>query len=150
MPITCSATIRVTSNLATALQATQAVTLVSGVNQEHGSAYNQKSCKATAAGGASCYHPEVMQEQGRSLAEQAQHSERRQTQLMHELQVQHQQQMDKMSQEYEHRWHSLKAVQVETSEAVAALEGNMADMKSVMQGHIDEAEVKLGQLQSRQ
>ena len=92
----------------------------------------------------------LMQEQGRNLAEQAQHSERRQTQLMHELQVQHQQQMDKMSQEYEHRWHSLNAVQVETSEAVAALEGNMADMKSVMQGRIGEAEVKLGQLQSWQ
>ena len=39
----------------------------------------------------------LMQEQGRNLAEQVQHSERRQTQLMHDLQVQHQQQMDKMS-----------------------------------------------------
>ena len=55
-----------------------------------------------------------------------------------------------MSQEYEHCWHSLNAVQVETSEAVAALEGNMADMKSAMQGLIGEAEVKLGELQSWQ
>ena len=44
----------------------------------------------------------------------------------------------------------LNAAQVATSEAEAALEGNMVDMKSVMQGHIGKAEVKLGQLQSWQ
>ena len=90
----------------------------------------------------------LMQEQGRSQAEQAQLTERRQTQLLQELQEQHQQQMARMSQKYEGRWHSLNTAQTETSEAVAALEDNMSDMKSVMQGRIRETEARLGQLRS--
>ncbi len=92
----------------------------------------------------------TMQEQGRSLAEQAQHSERRQTQLMHELQEQHQQQMAKISREYEHHWNCLDTAQTETSEAVTALESNLSDVKSVMQGRIGDAEFQLGQLQTWQ
>ena len=82
----------------------------------------------------------LTREQGQSQAEQALLSERRQAQLLQELQEQHQQQMTRMSQEYEHRWHSLNTAQAETSVGVAALEDNMADMKSVMQGRIGEAE----------
>ena len=52
-----------------------------------------------------------------------------------------------MSQEYEGRWHSLNTAQMQTSEAVAALE-DMSDMKSVMQGRIGETEARLGQLRS--
>ena len=92
----------------------------------------------------------LMQEQGRSLAEQAQQSEKRQIQLMHELQEQHQQQMARMSQEYEHRWHSLNTAQTETSDAVTALESNLSHVKSVMQGRIGDTEDRLGQLQSWQ
>ena len=88
--------------------------------------------------------------QGRGLAEQAQQSEKRQVQLMHELQEQHQQQMARMSQEYERCWHSPNTAQMETSDAVTALESNLSDAKFVMQGRIGDTEVRLGQLQSWQ
>ena len=63
---------------------------------------------------------------------------------MHELQEQYQQQVVRMSQEYEHRWHSLNTAQTETSDAVAALENNPSDMKSVMQVHASDTEARLG------
>ena len=84
----------------------------------------------------------LMQEQGRSQAEQAQLSERRQPQLLQELQEQHQQQRAKMAQEYEGHWHSLNTAQ---AVGVLALEDNNSDMKWVMQSHIAETETRLWQ-----
>ena len=63
-----------------------------------------------------------MQKQGRSQVEQAQLRERWQTQLMHELQEQHQQQMAGVPQEYENCWCFLNTAQEETSKS---LEGNV-------------------------